>query len=144
MRVERRCIVNADRDAVWKLVSDPACYPSFVANLERWETETEGRVGRGSRYIVHWKIGAAPIGGTVEVVEFDNACDLAWTAITGMTVRGRFRLRDAGPAKTKVTFRLIYQAPGGLLGVIADRVAARQVARTLEHSLKNLKALVES
>jgi hypothetical protein len=61
---------------------------------------------------VHWKIGSVPIGGTVEVVEFGNARDLAWTAVTGMTVRGRFRPRDASPGKTKVTFRLIYQAAG--------------------------------
>jgi uncharacterized membrane protein len=144
MRVERRCTINADRDAVWKVVSDPDCYPLFLANLERWETETEGTVGLGARYVVHWKIGAAPVGGTVEVVEFDKACDLAWTAITGMTVRGRFRLRDGGPSKTKVTFRLAYQAPGGLLGVLADRVAARQVGHTLEQSLKNLKKLLEA
>jgi uncharacterized protein YndB with AHSA1/START domain len=83
MRVECRCIVNTDRDAVWKVVSDPDCYPLFLVNLDRWETETEGRVGLGGRYIVHWKIGSVPVGGTVEVVEFDNACDLAWTAITG-------------------------------------------------------------
>jgi uncharacterized membrane protein len=144
MRVERCCIVTADRDAVWKVVSDPHCYPSFLANLERWETETEGRVGLGARYTVHWKIGSVPIGGTVEVVEFDNARDLAWTGITGMTVRGRFRLRDAGPGQTRVTFRLTYQAPGGVLGLIADRVAAPQVRHTLAESLKNLKKLLES
>jgi hypothetical protein len=40
----------------------------FLVNLERWETETEGRVGLGGRYIVHWKIGSVPVGGTVEVV----------------------------------------------------------------------------
>jgi uncharacterized membrane protein len=143
MRVECRCIINADRKAVWKVVSDSACYPLFLANLERWETETKGMVGIGARYIVHWKIGSVPIGGTVEVVEFDPARDLAWTGITGMTVRGRFRLRDAGPGKTKVTFRLAYQAPGGLLGLIADRVSARQVRHSLAESLANLKTLLD-
>jgi hypothetical protein len=44
------------------------------------------------------------------LVEFDNVRDLAWTGITAMTVRGRFRLHDGGPGKTKVTFRLTYQA----------------------------------
>jgi uncharacterized membrane protein len=65
------------------------------------------------------------------VVEFDKARDLAWINITGVTQRGRFRLRDAGPRRTIVTFRLAYHSDGGLLGVIADRIAAGQVGRPL-------------
>lgn len=42
-----------------------------------------------------------------------------------------------------MTFRLAYEAPGGLLGLIADRVAARQVGRTMSATMKRLKALVE-
>ena len=34
--------IDADRDTVWKRVSDPACYPEFMANLERWDPVTEG------------------------------------------------------------------------------------------------------
>jgi hypothetical protein len=66
-----------------------------------------------------------------QVVEFDKARDLAWINITGVTQRGRFRLCDAGPGRTIVTFRLAYHSDGGLLGVIADRIAAGQVGRPL-------------
>jgi uncharacterized membrane protein len=144
MRVERRCVINADRDAVWKKVSDPDCYPSFMPTLARWETISDGPMGCGSRYTAHWTIGSVPVGGLVEVVEYDEPRDLAFTGITGITLRGRFRLRDAGEGRTRVTFRLSYQAPGGLLGLIADRVASRQVGRTLAASLTNLKKLSES
>jgi uncharacterized membrane protein len=143
MRVERRLIINADRDAIWKVVSNPDRYPSFMPNLERWETLTEGPPGVESRYEVRWTIGSMPVGGIVEVVEFDVGRDLAWVAITGVTQRGRFRLRDAGPDGTQVTFRLSYQAPGGLLGLIADRIASRQVGRELADTLKGLRKLVE-
>jgi uncharacterized membrane protein len=144
MRVERHLTIKADRHDVWDLVSEPDRYPSFMPNLERWETVTEGPAEVGSRYTVHWKIGAAPVGGVIELVEFDAARDLAWLSITGVSTRGRFRLRDAGDRGTKVTFRLSYQSPGGLLGLIADRVAARQVGRTLSDSLTNLRKLIES
>ncbi|BBZ39677.1 SRPBCC family protein [Mycobacterium conspicuum] len=144
MRVERRCVINADRDVVWKIVGDPDCYPSFMTNLERWESANEQRAGVGARYTVHWKIGSVPVGGLIEVVEFDEGRDLAFVGITGITVRGRIRLRDAGPGQTKVMFRLSYQAPGGLLGYIADRIAVRQVGRTLAGTLKCLKRLAES
>lgn len=142
MRVERRIVVNADRDTVWNVLSDPDRYPSFLAHLERWETLTEGPV-RVARYTVLWKIGSIPVGGIAEVVELDTARDLAWINITGVTQRGRFRLRDAGPGRTTVTFRLAYNSEGGLLGLIADRVASRWVGRLLAESLKNLRRLVE-
>jgi uncharacterized membrane protein len=144
MRLQRGIVIDADRDAVWKHVSDPDCYPEFMANLERWETVTEGDAGIGSRYTAHWKIGSVPVGGVIEVVEFDERRDLAWIGITGITMRGRFRLRDCGDGKTKVNFRLAYEAPGGLLGLIADRVAARQVGRTMNQTLDNLRAMAET
>lgn len=143
MRLQRRIVIDADRHAVWKHVSDPDCYPHFMADLERWETVTEGAAGVGARYTVHWKVGSVPIGGVIEVVEFDEARDLAWIGITGITLRGRFRLRDCDDGKTKVSFRLSYEAPGGILGLIADRVAARQVGRIMNTTLDQLKTLVE-
>jgi len=144
MRVQRRCVIDADRADVWKVVSDPDRYPEFMPNLARWETIGDGEVGIGSRFKVHWKIGSVPVGGVVEVVEFDELRDLAWTSITGVNLRGRFRLREHTGGRTNVTFRLSYQSPGGLLGLIADRVATRQVGRTLAETLKSLKAQVES
>ncbi|TGD84973.1 SRPBCC family protein [Mycolicibacterium sp. CH28] len=144
MRVERRTTLNADRETVWKVLGDPDRYPSLLPHLERWEPLTEGPPQVGSRYTVLWKIGSIPVGGVIEVVDLDAARDLAWISITGVTQRGRFRLRDAGPGRTLVTFRLAYHSDGGLLGLIADRIAARQVARSLSESLKNLQRLVDS
>jgi len=92
----------------------------------------------------HWKVGSVPVGGLVEVVEFDEGRDLAWVGITGVTLRGRIRLRNAAEGQTKVTFRLSYQAPGGIFGYIADRIAVRQVGRALAETLKCLKVLTES
>ncbi len=144
MRVERRCVIEADRDTVWKIVGNPDCYPSFMASLERWEPANDQRTGVGARYTVHWKIGSVPVGGLIEVVEFDDARDIAWVGITGVTLRGRIRLRDCEDGRTRVTFRLSYQAPGGLFGYIADRIAVRQVGRNVSQTLKRLKQLAES
>jgi uncharacterized membrane protein len=144
MRVERDCVIEADRDTVWKTVSDPDRYPEFMVNLARWETITDGPARIGARYTVHWTIGSVPVGGVVEVVEFDESRDLAFTSITGITLRGRFRLRDCGDGRTRVIFRMSYQAPGGILGLIADRVATRQVGRTLAETLTCLKAQIEA
>jgi uncharacterized membrane protein len=114
-----------------------------MASLERWEPAVEGPVSKGARYTVHWKIGSVPIGGVVEVSEFDHAHDLAWIGISGVSLRGRFRIRDNGDGHTKVIFRLAYESAGSLLGLIADRVASRQVGRNMSATLKNLKRMVE-
>ena len=143
MRLSRSIVVNVEPHLVWKHISDPGCYPEFMANLERWEIVTDTPAGVGARYTVHWKVGSVPIGGVIEVSEFDEPRDLAWIGITGITLRGRFRMRDAGDGRTKVSFRLAYEAPGGLLGLIADRVAASQVTRTMDETLRRLKDLVE-
>jgi uncharacterized membrane protein len=114
--------------------------------VEKWSAirshrrSTPNRVLRG--YEVHWQIGSAPVGGIIEVLEFDEACDLAWVSIIGLNLRGRFRLCDAGPDGIRVTFWLSYQAPGGLLGLIAGRIGARQVGRVLQPSLANVRAMV--
>lgn len=143
MRLQRRVDIDADRQTIWKRVSDPASYPDFMANLERWDEVTEGPAGIGSRYTGHWNIGSVPVGGVIEVVEFDEARDLAWIGITGITQRGRFRLRDCPDGRTQVSFRMTYEAPGGILGLIADWVAARQVGSTMSQTLENLRGLVE-
>ena len=144
MRVQRRSVIGADRDTVWKFVSNPDCYPEFMASLERWETLSDEPAAVGSRYTVHWKVGSVPIGGVIEVVEFDDGRDLSWIGITGVSQRGRFRLRDAGDGRTQLTFRLAYESAGNILGLIADRVAARQVGRNMTETLENLRSLAEA
>jgi uncharacterized membrane protein len=136
-------VVDADREAVWKVVSSPDCYPEFMASLERWETVDDGPAGLGARYTVHWKVGSVPIGGVIEVVEFDAPRELSWVGLTGVSQRGRFRLRETADGRTKVTFRLAYESAGNVLGLIADRVAAGQVGRNMGETLKNLRHLVE-
>lgn len=143
MRVQRQCVVDADRDTVWKVVSNPDCYPEFMASLERWETAGDGPAGLGARYTVHWKVGSVPIGGVIEVVEFDPPRELSWVGLAGVSQRGRFRLRDMSDGRTKVTFRLAYESAGNVLGLIADRVAAGQVGRNMGETLKNLRRMVE-
>ena len=105
---------------------------------------TEGPLGVGSRYTVLWKIGSVPVGGIAEVVEFDKARDLAWINITGVTQRGRFRLRDAGAGTNHrdiPAFLPLRRRPAR-----PDRRPhrGRQVGRSLSESLKNLQRLVES
>jgi fatty-acyl-CoA synthase len=92
---------------------------------------------------MHMRVGSADVGGLVELVEYDPPRELAWTSVTGIDQRGRWRLRDAGDGKTKVTLRLSYGSPGGLTGAIVDRISSPVVGRNLSQTLENLKRETE-
>src|SRR6478752_9306942 len=144
MRVERELVVNAPREVVWEQITDPANYTSFFSGITRWEVEGRKRRGCGARYRMLMHVGSAEMGGLVEVVEYDEPGDMAWTSVTGLDQRGRWRLREVGPNRTHVEFRLSYGVAGsGFFGWVSERVAAPTVTGHLRRSLQQLKRSVE-
>jgi fatty-acyl-CoA synthase len=143
MRVEEHICVDASPEDVWAIIEDPECYTRLVAGITRWDVEGRKEKGKGARYQMRMEVGSAQVGSLIEVVEFDKPGDLAWTSITGLDQRGRWRLREQDDGQTKVSFRLSYQAPGGVLGLLSDRVSQPMVRRNLRESLKRIKREVE-
>jgi uncharacterized membrane protein len=89
------------------------------------------------------RVGSAEVGGLVEVVEFAPQRDMAWSSVTGIDQRGRWRIRERGGA-SHVELRLQYGVAGsGLWGWIAEGLAARTVSGHLRRSLQQLKRQVE-
>ncbi len=144
MRLSEHRTVQAPRDRVWALVSDPREWHRFMDGLVLSEVLSDEVTGCGARWGLRIQVGAAALGGTVEVVEFVEPADLAWNAVTGITLRGRWRLRERAGGGTDVELRLNYQAPGGLAGLVADRVAAPAVRGRLRRSLRALQTVVET
>jgi uncharacterized membrane protein len=89
-------------------------------------------------------VGSAEVGGLVEMVEWDECCDRAWTSVTGVDQRGRWRLRALGDEHSRVELCLAYGvARSRILGWIAEQVAAPTVRVHLRRSLQQLKRRVE-
>jgi uncharacterized membrane protein len=148
MRISESIDIAAPCDAVWAVISDPTRYLEFMAGVTRWEVASDKPTGLGARYRMLLLVGAAEIGGLIEVVEWSEPGDMAWTSVTGVDQRGRWRLRSRGPAgdnsRTRVELRLAYGVAGsGIFGWIAEHVAARPVGDHLRRSLRQLKRLVE-
>jgi uncharacterized membrane protein len=115
-----------------------------MSGVTRWEVVGEPATGLGARYRILFRVGAAEVGGLVEVVEFEPPCDFAWTSVTGLDHRGRWRLREAPGGRTRVELRLAYVVAGsGLSGWLAERVAAPTIAGHVRRSLEQLERLVE-
>ncbi|HZU59447.1 MAG TPA: SRPBCC family protein, partial [Solirubrobacteraceae bacterium] len=125
MRVAASIEIAAPPNRVWEVVSDPARSLSFMSGVTRWEAEGEPTRGLGARYRVLFRVGAAEVGGLIEVVEWDEGRELAWTSVLGVDQRGRWRVRPAGNGRTRVELRLAYGVAGsGPAGWVAERIAA--------------------
>ena len=129
MRINSSIVVAAPIESVWATVTDPERVLSYMSGVTRWEVVGDAPTGLGARYRMLFRIGAAEVGGLVEVVEFTEPTELAWTSVTGLDQRGRWRLREGPGGRTRVELRLAYVVAGaGLSGWIAERIAAPSVS----------------
>jgi uncharacterized membrane protein len=115
-----------------------------MSGVTRWEVEGDRRTGLGARYRVLFRVGAAEIGGLIEMVEWDEPCELAWSSVMGIDQRGRWRLRALSAERTRVELRMAYGVAGsGLSGWLAERLAAPTVSGHLRRSIGQLKRMIE-
>jgi uncharacterized membrane protein len=144
VRIVEQIDVGAPPESVWALISDPARTMEFMAGLTRWEVDGDRPRGLGARYRILTQVGSAELGGLVEVVEYIEARDLAWRSVTGLDMRGRWRVRHRPHGRSRVQLRVAYGIAGaGVGGWIAERVAAPMARRHLKASLAQLKRIVE-
>jgi uncharacterized membrane protein len=144
MRASAHTVVRAPIDSVWEIVSDPERVLTFMSGVTRWEVESERPTGLGARYRMLMRVGSAEVGGLIEVVEWEPPRELAWTSVTGVDQRGRWRLRPAAGGRTGVEIRLAYGVAGaGLAGWLAERIAAPAVTGHLRSTVSQLTRLVE-
>jgi uncharacterized membrane protein len=144
VRIEQKVTVDAPRHLVWEYATEPANYPVFIDGLTRWDVAGDRHKGLGARYRMLIRVGAADVGGLIEIVEWQPEGDMAWSSVTGVDQRGRWRLRELAEDRTRVIFRFQYGvAGGGIPGLIAERVAAVSLNRRFRVSLLNLKRAVE-
>jgi uncharacterized membrane protein len=144
MRINESTAIHASPDHVWGEIIEPDNYPRFMAGITRWDVEGDIRTGLGARYKMLLRVGSAEVGGLIEIVEEIPERDLAWTSVTGIDQRGRWRLREAGSGITMVELRYSYGVAGaGLGGWLSEQVSAPLVRRQIKGSLAELKRIVE-
>jgi hypothetical protein len=70
---------------------------------------------------------------------------MAWSSVTGIDQRGRWRLRDTSDGGTRLEFRFAYGvAGGGIWGLVSERVGALWLRSNFKTSLQNVKRAVEA
>jgi uncharacterized membrane protein len=144
MRILVATEIEASRRVVWDYLMRAQSWHDFMDGLTCWEAQGKSHRGVGARFAMRMQVGFIELGGTVEITEFDPPCDMAWTAVTGVDQRGRWRLRELDGERTHVELRVTYHAPGGLVALLADRLALPTVRGHLQRSLEKLKRQVEA
>ncbi len=145
MRLSESVVIGSPPRVVWSYLADLEGYDRFMSGITRWDADGEATTGLGARRRMLIKVGSAEIGGLIEMVEWDEPNDLAWSSVTGVDQRGRFRLRPVGNGSTRVELRYQYGvAGGGITGWLSEQISARSISKDLQLSLRGLKRLVES
>jgi fatty-acyl-CoA synthase len=144
MRIQDSIAIAVGSERAWELIADPASYPRVLSWVTSFEPEEPDREpGVGARYRMRLSVGSAEVGGLVEIVEYEQHRDIAWNNVTGIEQRGRIRLRDSGTGRVKLTIRMSYNAPGLVLGSIAELLSAPIVSASVSRSLQEVKRELE-
>ena len=94
MRVEADIAIDATPEEIWDYITDPETYTRTLVGITRFDVEGRKQAGLGARYALRMQVGSAQVGGLIEVVEYDECRDMAWTSVTGIDHRVRWRLRE--------------------------------------------------
>ena len=144
MRLNESITISAPPGLVWDYVTNPSNALHYMAGVTRWEVSGEQEQGLGARYRMLIKVGATEVGGLIEVVEWDEPRDMAWSSVTGIDQRGRWRLRELEDGRTRTELRFAYGvAGGGIAGMISERLSAPTLGGHMRRTLHQLKRQVE-
>jgi len=144
VRVSESIEVSAPPQVVWDYLADPENYLRFMSGITRWEVQGEPRSGLGARARMLIRVGAAEVGGVIEWVEFSEPRDMAWSSVTGIDQRGRWRIRELPGERSRVELRYAYGVAGsGISGWVAEMVASPTLRRHIRRTLQQLKRQLE-
>src|SRR4051794_32218320 len=142
MRIERETVIAAPRSRVWDVVSRLDEHARVLAGVTRWEPLGD-TTGLGSRFDVRLEVGSAQLGSVIEINEWKDECEFAWVSVSGIDHRGRFTLRDAGRGEasshTRLRFRITYNAPGGVFGLVAGQLARPMLQGAVDRTVRAIK-----
>lgn len=138
----RTVTVNMSRDEAYSLWRDFESLGRFMENVVRVDDLGGGRS--------HWVV-QAPAGRTVEwdsiLTEDEPGRVLAWESEPGADIKnaGRIEFRDAAPGRgTQVTATIVYEPPGGDLGMLIAKLFQKEPKMQARRELRRFKQFAET
>lgn len=144
-KVERHVDINESRERVFEVLTDLDLLPSWSTITVSTEDAPAQPIGEGDTFRQTLRVLGRNFDTRWTVTQLRRPEKVAYTSQTqdGGTLRMAQTVSQDG-GKSRVDVELDYELPGGVIGELFDAVyAERRNERELEHSLENLKDLVE-
>ena len=140
--VECSVVINAPPAAIDAIALDGNRLPQWYVGIEQ-ATPDDLYPEVGGRVSLVYAVAEVSFHLALTVQELARGHHISYQ-MSGMMVGTQEWSHAPEGGKNRLTARVEYDMPGGVLGKIADKlVIERMNTRNLEESLENLKALVE-
>ena len=145
-KLERSIEIDAPRERVYQVLTDPRCLGEWVTIQEELEEAPEGRdLVEGDTLRQRMKVAGQSFKLAWTVIEVDPPTRIVWegSGPVGSKARAVYDLDDNGQGGTRFTYINEYAMPGGIAGRLAGRAITKASGGEADRSLERLKKLVE-
>ncbi|HEY7348622.1 MAG TPA: SRPBCC family protein [Ktedonobacterales bacterium] len=139
--VEQSITINRPIEEIFAYVSDQRNIPQWQDGVVEVQQIPESPVGLGTRVILARVFLGRRLEQHAEIVAFEPPTRFAFSSTSGPSTTGTNRF-ESTPEGTRVTISFEMQA-GGLFA-LAEPLVARNLRRSVEAGLGNLKDILEN
>ena len=145
-KLEREIEIEAPRDDVYDVLTDPRCLGEWVTIQEELEEAPDGDLEEGDTLRQRMKVAGRRFRLSWTVIEADRPSRVVWEGKgpMGSKARAVYELHENGDGRTRFTYMNEYGLPGGPAGKLAGRAILKASGREADRTLDRLKKLVES
>jgi uncharacterized membrane protein len=139
--VQKTALVHAPVHKVFDLWSQFENYPRFMRHVRDIDIEIGGRK---TRWIVDGPAGTT-IHFEAETIEFEPDRVIAWRTVPAQQIEheGRIRFEQIDEQTTRVTVRMTYRPPGGVLGHAIAHILGWDPKSRIDDDIVRMKAILE-
>jgi uncharacterized protein YndB with AHSA1/START domain len=144
-KLEREIEIQAPREDVYAVLSDPNCLAEWVTIQDELEEAPDGDLKAGDTLRQRMKVAGTKFRLSWTVMEADRPNRIVWEGKgpMGSKARAVYELHENGDGKTRFTYLNEYAMPGGPAGKLAGRAILKASGREADRTLERLKELVE-
>ena len=146
-KLEREIEIDAPRERVYEVLTDPDCLGEWVTIQEELEEAPEGRdLEQGDTLRQRMRVAGQSFKLSWTVVEASRPSRVVWegSGPVGSKARAVYDLDENGDGGTRFSYMNEYDMPGGPAGKLAGRAIVKASGPEADRSLERLKELVES
>jgi uncharacterized membrane protein len=140
INIQKTIHIHAPVEEVFAFWENYQNFPRIMSHLK----EVKDLGDRRSRWVAAGPAGV-PVGWDAEITKFERNRLLEWRSVTGSTIQneGQVRFDPNSDGSTRVTIRMTYNPPAGLIGHTVASLFGADPKHEMDEDLLKLKSLIE-